>query len=594
MRDVIIIGCGGGGPVMAKELAAQGLDVLILEGGARFADPEKDWSRLDNDANNPASGYFRVGPGDRSKPTYIRALPRAGYVWQVSGVGGTTLHYYGNYPRAQVGSFVGYDGPDRDNYDVAHLTPITLDELRPYYEWVEEILPVRPAPIGAKESIFFRGAEGIGLKVNHTKEPRRFGYRAQPNAILQPEGVAGKAKDPVFPEAQGCTMCGHCSQGCSMPRRAPRALKAKRSTDNSYVPMMLTADVWSPGGKPAELIADAYVQKVITERQGGVLKAVGVRFQMMPEGEFHEERAKIIIMAGGAIDTPRLWGNSGLPDPNGWVGHGLTDHHLDWVVGQFDEYTGTSKGQNSAARTDFPGFGAIENVGFPPGLNAFAQTYSDSGFEGGKRTASPATKAGADSIGRLVGDDLRDMMGNVDGIVNCLVIPDDDVEYDNRAVAQRNQLQDTNGPIPRVDMKHRARSARTYRNREFLAAKAVQMMRAAGAKKVHRMDWPPLILHSHSSMRMGLDPSNSVCDEWAKARAVDNLYIADNSMLANGAGGSNPTLTTQAIVTRTAERIMTEHFGGEPWVKGNAPVRSTDERVVAAAEDRTPTSATTA
>jgi len=40
MRDVIVIGAGGGGAVVAKELAARGLDVLLLEAGARHADPE--------------------------------------------------------------------------------------------------------------------------------------------------------------------------------------------------------------------------------------------------------------------------------------------------------------------------------------------------------------------------------------------------------------------------------------------------------------------------------------------------------------------------------------------------------------------------
>ena len=39
MRDVIVIGAGGGGPVVAKELAAQGLDVLLLEAGPRNAHP---------------------------------------------------------------------------------------------------------------------------------------------------------------------------------------------------------------------------------------------------------------------------------------------------------------------------------------------------------------------------------------------------------------------------------------------------------------------------------------------------------------------------------------------------------------------------
>ena len=42
MRDVIVIGAGGGGPVVAKELAARGLDVLLLEAGARNADPDNE------------------------------------------------------------------------------------------------------------------------------------------------------------------------------------------------------------------------------------------------------------------------------------------------------------------------------------------------------------------------------------------------------------------------------------------------------------------------------------------------------------------------------------------------------------------------
>ncbi len=61
MRDVIVVGAGGGGAVVAKELAGRGLDVLLLEAGARFADPEKDWTHFESDANNPYLGYFRFG-----------------------------------------------------------------------------------------------------------------------------------------------------------------------------------------------------------------------------------------------------------------------------------------------------------------------------------------------------------------------------------------------------------------------------------------------------------------------------------------------------------------------------------------------------
>ena len=100
MSDVIVIGAGGGGPVVAKELAARGLDVLMLEAGPWFRDPENEWSRYEHDANDPLTGYFRYGPGDRSKPAWFRETPQNSFLWQLAGVGGTTQHYYGNCPRA--------------------------------------------------------------------------------------------------------------------------------------------------------------------------------------------------------------------------------------------------------------------------------------------------------------------------------------------------------------------------------------------------------------------------------------------------------------------------------------------------------------
>jgi hypothetical protein len=49
-------------------------------------------------------------------------------------------------------------GSDRSVYDTAHLFPFGCHEPRPYYEWVEESLPVQTAPMGTKEEAFFRGA----------------------------------------------------------------------------------------------------------------------------------------------------------------------------------------------------------------------------------------------------------------------------------------------------------------------------------------------------------------------------------------------------------------------------------------------------
>jgi choline dehydrogenase-like flavoprotein len=142
MRDVIVIGSGGGGPVVAKELAARGLDVLLLEAGADFPVAEQDWTHYEVDAINAATGYFRFGPADRTRPPWRRELPQDSAVFQVAGVGGTTLHYLGNCPRAMPGTFLGYSGPFPGAYDALHRFPFSYAELIPYYQWVEATLPV--------------------------------------------------------------------------------------------------------------------------------------------------------------------------------------------------------------------------------------------------------------------------------------------------------------------------------------------------------------------------------------------------------------------------------------------------------------------
>jgi hypothetical protein len=438
MRDVIVIGAGGGGPVVAKELAARGLDVLLLEAGPRHADPQAEWTHLENDANNPLSGFLRFGPENREAPAWYRETPQNSFIWQLSGVGGTTQHYFGNSPRAMPGVFAGYDGPDRDAYDTAHVFPFTYEEFVPYFEWVEATLPVQTAAMGTKESVFFRGCEGIGLPVQTSKTTTEDSFRPQENAILQPGGWAGKVTgrdDPRlrFPEATGCTFCGYCMQGCAKPAGAPRNLAAKRSTDNSYVPMALTADVWADGGRAAELIADAYVTKIHTQQRGGETTATGVTWRVGATGEHHREDAAVVVMAGGCTEDPRLWLNSDLPNPNGWVGRGYTDHFFDWVIGLFDTDTGSSKGAASAARADFPGRGGMENVGLPPGLQQFAATFSDSGIRGPYTNGRGMTGSWDGPAGRLIGPELKDVLaGNADRLMNILGITDDDVEAQNR------------------------------------------------------------------------------------------------------------------------------------------------------------------
>jgi len=541
VRDVIVVGSGAGGPVVAKELAARGLDVLLLEAGPAWPEPERQWSQQENEANNPATGIFRFGPGDRAQAPWARDLPQNSFIWQTAGVGGSTVHYFANSPRAMPAAFDG--------------TPVTYRELIPYYEWVEHTLPVQTAALGTKEELFLRAATKAGLPTQTSKDISRPACRPQENAILQPRGTAGRTNDPkrlLYPRAQGCTFCGHCPQGCFLPLKAPRNLKAKRSTHASYVPMAVTADRWT-GGKAATLVPDAFAVKI--ETADGAAR--GVTWRDTRTGALTTEEGRVVVLAAGPIETPRLWLNSGLPNPADQVGRGLTDHYLDFVVGRLSRNTGSTKGPTSAARADFPGYGSIEQTGVQRGLQAQGLTDSE----------EPAR--------RLRGTRLARFLSNVERLLSIAVITDDDVATENRVTLSSAMTPDVHGPIARIEL--RRRTARTLANRDYLAARAVEILRAAGAREIVRMNWAPVLLHMHSTMRMGV-----VVNGDAESFAVRRLFVADNSMLPNALGGPNPTLTTQAFSTRTAERIFTRYFGGEPWVARESPLSSVDDRVTAA------------
>jgi choline dehydrogenase-like flavoprotein len=177
-------------------------------------------------------------------------------------------------------------------------------------------------------------------------------------------------------------------------------------------------------------------------------------------------------------------------------------------------------------------------------------------------------------------------MANVDHMLNVDIFTDDNVEAQNRVTLSPNLPPDEHGPVPRIEIRQRNRSARTVRNREFLVQQAVRLLQALGATSIHRVNKPPFVIHSHSTMRMGVSADDSVLDESAESRWVRRLFIADNSALANGIGGPNPTLTTQALATRTAEKIFRRYFDGDPWVREETPVSSIDAVVTQAVMQR--------
>ncbi len=559
--DVIVIGAGGGGAVVAKELGEKNIKVLVLEAGPWYGNEKwpnpneeqgaisstsyddlsidilnKCFTDLEDDMNNFAYGKLRWGPANRERGPWNRILDIRGFTWQSSGVGGSTLHYFANSPRAFPSS-------------VDQIWPIPYQELVPYYEKVEQTLPVAPAPTTPKEDLFYYGAQKAGWEMIESPEVTRPGYRPQPNAILRPsqstEPITGNIR-PV-----GCSLRGHCVNGCHIGPTVEGV--AKRSTLVSYIPRALATE-------NVEIRPNSFVTKILTEdNEGDNLHAIGVVYRDTWTGRIQEVRANVVVMSAGAVETPRLWLNSNLPN-NEWVGKGLVNHWFDSLSGIFEEEVlmdvlGVPDikpyvGQNAAARFDYPGLGVIETYGLSPGLQSllnYGSSSKDYSFLNQMNMQEPW-----DVEGTVVGEQLKAYMMDYSKTLSLLIFTDDDVNIEN-SITLDPVLKDENGFLP--ILKYRPSAADDVR-RNQLAVIASDILRKAGAKIIIRSNWPSnVFIHITSTMRIGL-----VTDLNCQAKQVKRLFIADNSVLFNGLGGPNPTLTTQALATRTSEKIVEQYF----------------------------------
>ena len=145
--DLVVVGAGAGGSVLAQRLARKGWRVVVLEKGP-FWDPDRDWV---SDEKGSAGLYWteeRVVSGNNP----IQMGKNNSGV----GVGGSMTHFAGYVPRLHPSDF---EVRSRDG--VAVDWPISYWDLKPSFERVERELagrgralalgrparlPARPAP----------------------------------------------------------------------------------------------------------------------------------------------------------------------------------------------------------------------------------------------------------------------------------------------------------------------------------------------------------------------------------------------------------------------------------------------------------------
>jgi choline dehydrogenase-like flavoprotein len=276
LADVIVIGSGAGGAVVARELAARGRDVVLVEEGGFFTG--RDFTGRPRQMIDLL--YRNRGlTGALGRPTIPIPLGRC--------VGGTTTINSGTCYRAP--DYVLEEWAER--HGVAGLRE---PDLRPAFERVEAELNVHPVPdehYGQNSRLFERGAAALGYA----------GARIPRNE-------------------RGCLGTGVCALGC--PQDAKQAMHV------SYVPRALDAG--------ARLYTRCRVIRILLSN-GRAMGVVARPLDGEDHETGHELRvlAPQVVVACGALLTPALLERSGVPDPSGARGRNLHVHPAVRVGARF-------------------------------------------------------------------------------------------------------------------------------------------------------------------------------------------------------------------------------------------------------------------
>ena len=273
--EVIVVGSGAGGGVVAGELAERGRSVLLLEAGGHYtaADFTRWESRAGHDYWWPLGFAFPTGD------------PALGPVVLISGrcVGGSTT----------INTKVALRATQRelDKWHAATGLRLSREDLDPYYERIERYLGVRertddwdlkPCVQTAK-----RGFDAVGANLEATR---------------------------AYTD-HNCMQCGSCLQGCPT--------NAGKSTMNTYIHRH-----WL--GPNLTLRPRALVQRVLVEDG----EATGVEYTD-ENGATRQVYADATVVACGSLSTPQILMRSGVENPN--IGRHLGLHPAQFVFGLFDE-----------------------------------------------------------------------------------------------------------------------------------------------------------------------------------------------------------------------------------------------------------------
>jgi len=505
--DVVVVGVGAAGGVLVQRLARFGLSVVGFDAGP-FWDVERDWVSDEKGSHKLYWNTLRITGGPN--PITLGANNSG------KGVGGGTVHFAAFTPRFHPSDFMEHtlDGVGVD-------WPFRYETLKPYYAMIEREMPVAgPArypwgdphgyPYGPLESgeyanLLVRGCSRLGIRA----------VAGGPIAI----------NSGAYGDRPHCIFRGFCLQGCKVA--------AKASTLYTHVP-----DGIANG---AEIRDRCMVSRINLGKDGLVN---GVTY-LDPDLKEREQKAKVVLVCGYAIETPRLLlmsscpgHENGLANSSGLVGRYLMVQSANVVMGRFPGLIRQYKAPPANACTeefyetdhtrDFARGFSIQTVGPLPCTFAKEMLAAKGAWGWGMRKVMMDYNHWA-AFG-LLGEILPHEDNRID-------LSDEKDEYSLPAPRIRFELHENDKKmiawaVPRIE----------------------EIMRAAGAEETAQ---EPRYAHLIGGCRMGVDRQTSVTDQFGRTHDIPNLFCCDGSICPTQ-GAANPALTIQALAARTADYLIAQ------------------------------------
>jgi choline dehydrogenase-like flavoprotein len=490
--DVVVVGSGAGGGVVAGLLAEAGMGVVVLEKGG-----------------NPGSHDFTQVEGDMLSRYYLDGgliMTQSGSLPILAGSclgGGTAINYTTSFPL-----------PPATRAEWDHRSGLSLFTSPRFQRSLDRValrldVGKRWTTPGIRDLLLERGCRSLGWHVDVI--PR--------NVTDCREGVE----------------CGFCGYGCRHG--------AKNSTARTYLAAASRAG--------ARLIPHCDVLQVRIEagRATGVLATV-----TGPGGSRHRlsVRAGAVVASCGSINTPALLVRSGVDNPA--IGHGLRLHPATAVAGVFPERVEPWTGALQTRYSDqFADTGDGYGVKFETAPVHFALPASGFGWESAVRHREDIARlANVSIVGVLLRDrDAGRVAVGRDGRPRVhYELSHHDVANVRLGLVGAAQVLAAAGATELFSLQ--TPPARAATGDPAWLTRFSDVMDRRGYTKC-RMSY--ITFHQMASCAMGADRARSVVGETGESHDVRGLYVADASTFPTSSG-VNPMITIMAIADHVARGII--------------------------------------